>query len=86
MSAAARGRTGSPRPPARLSLARTALALLDAPAPAAAQTAATERADAGRFRVTFGDVSLIAPPGALDGVAPAWSHGPRPLGGDPPSW
>jgi hypothetical protein len=36
--------------------------------------------------VAFGEVSLIAPPGSLDGVALRWAHGPRPLGGDGPAW
>jgi len=42
--------------------------------------------DADRFRVRFGELELIGPPGALDGVPLAWAHGPRPLGGDPPAW
>ena len=42
--------------------------------------------DPDRFRVAFGDVSLIAPPGELDGAPLAWAHGPRPLGGDEPAW
>jgi crotonobetainyl-CoA:carnitine CoA-transferase CaiB-like acyl-CoA transferase len=44
------------------------------------------RPDPDRFRVAFGDVELIAPPGALDGVPLAWAHGPRPLGSDLPAW
>lgn len=67
---------------ARLSLARTAAELLAAP-----RTAAPARApDPDRFRVAFGDVELIAPPGALDGEPLRWAHGPRPHGGDPPAW
>ena len=62
---------------------RTAKALLDAPRFRAAPPL---DADADRFRVTFGDVSLIAPPGTLDGAPLRWAHGPRPLGGDPPAW
>ena len=47
-------------------------------------TEATGRADPDRFRVSFGEVSLIAPPGALGGTPLRWAHGPRALGGDPP--
>jgi crotonobetainyl-CoA:carnitine CoA-transferase CaiB-like acyl-CoA transferase len=77
---------GEPVAPARLSLARTAAALLATTRPQRAATAATGAADPERHRVTFDEISLIAPPGALDGVALRWPHGPRPLGGDPPSW
>jgi hypothetical protein len=82
---AERARTGATTP-ARLSLARTAKELLDAPRPARAVTDATGRADPTRHRATFGEVSLIAPPGELDGVPLRWAHGPHPLGADPPSW
>jgi hypothetical protein len=67
---------------ARLSLARTAAELLAAPRAAAP----ARTPDPDRFRVAFGDVELIAPPGALDGVPLRWAHGPRPLGSDPPAW
>jgi crotonobetainyl-CoA:carnitine CoA-transferase CaiB-like acyl-CoA transferase len=73
-------------PPARLSLASTAAALLEAPRPAEPATDATGRADLTSYRVAFGDVSLIAPPGTLDGKQLVWRHGPRPLGSDPPAW
>jgi len=67
---------------ARLSLARTAAELLAAP-----RSAAPARApDPDRFRVAFGDVELIAPPGSLDGEPLRWAHGPRPLGGDSAGW
>ena len=67
---------------ARLSLARTAAELLAAP-----RSAAPARTpDPDRNRVAFGDVELIGPPGALDGVPLRWAHGPRPLGGDDPAW
>jgi len=82
---AARAR-GAPIAPARLSLARTAAALLAASRPAEVRTEATGTASAGRHRVVFGAVSVISPPGALDGVALRWDHGPRPLGGDTPRW
>lgn len=77
---------GEPIVPARLALARTAKALLDAPAPERVATEATGTADPERHRAVFVDVSLIAPPGALDDVALSWSGGPRPLGADEPSW
>ncbi len=67
---------------ARLSLARTAAELLAAPR----SSAPARTPDPDRFRVAFGDVELIAPPGALDGIPLAWAHGPRPLGGDAPVW
>jgi hypothetical protein len=72
--------------PARLSLARTAAALLDAARPAQPITDATATADPARHRVTFGDISLIAPPGTLNGKPLTWPHGPHPLGSDPPTW
>jgi hypothetical protein len=77
---------GEPLGPARLSLARTAKALLDAPRPTAPATPATGAARPERYRVTLGEVSLIGPPGRLDGVPLRWRHGPRPLGSDPPAW
>ncbi len=77
---------GEPTVPARLALARTAKALLDAPPPEHVVTEATGRADPDRHRAVFEDFSLIAPPGALDEVALSWSHGPRPLGADEPWW
>jgi len=72
--------------PARLSLARTAAALVHTSRPAEPSTDATGRADPTGHRVAFGDVALIGPPGTLDGAALAWPHGPRPLGGDAPAW
>ncbi len=75
---------GSLPAPARLSLARTAAELLAlAPAPA---VAAPRALDPDRFRVRFGELSLIGPPGELDGRPLSWAFGPRPLGGDPPAW
>jgi crotonobetainyl-CoA:carnitine CoA-transferase CaiB-like acyl-CoA transferase len=82
---AARAR-GEPFAPAHLALARTARELLEAPSPDSAATSATGAADPDRHRVTFGEVSPIAPPGTLDGVPLRWAHGPRPFGGDPPVW
>jgi crotonobetainyl-CoA:carnitine CoA-transferase CaiB-like acyl-CoA transferase len=73
---------GEPVGAARLSLARTAAELLARPR----RDAPARRPDPDRFRVSFGDVSLIAPPGALDGVPLAWAHGPHELGTDPPAW
>ena len=73
---------GEAVPTARLSLARTAAELLARPR----TTEPAGAPDPDRFRVSFGDVSLIGPPGALDGVPLSWAHGPRPLGGDEPAW
>lgn len=77
---------GAATSPARLSLARTAHELLQAPRPVPTASAATGAADPARYRVTFGDLSLIAPPGTLDGSRLRWRHGPHELGSDPPSW
>jgi hypothetical protein len=71
---------GEPVVPARLSLARTAAALLRLPRPAREVTSAMGAADPGRHRVAFGEVELIAPPGTLDGEPLGWEHAPRPLG------
>ena len=73
---------GEPVRPARLSLARTAAELLARPR----TDEPVSTPDPDRFRVAFGDVSLIAPPGELGGAPLAWAHGPRPLGGDEPAW
>jgi hypothetical protein len=73
---------GEPVPAARLSLARTAAELLARPR----RDDGARPADPDRFRVAFGDVELIAPPGALDGVPLSWAHGPRPFGGDEAAW
>jgi hypothetical protein len=72
--------------PARLSLARTAQELLRAPRPEVIESAATGAADPAAHRVSFGRVSLIAPPGTLGGRALRWPHGPHELGSDSPSW
>jgi hypothetical protein len=72
--------------PARLSLARTALELLQAPRPLHAASAATGAADPERYRVSFDGLSLIAPPGRLDQSPLRWRHGPHELGSDAPSW
>jgi crotonobetainyl-CoA:carnitine CoA-transferase CaiB-like acyl-CoA transferase len=73
---------GEPVGHARLSLARTAAELLARPR----SDEPARRPEPDRFRVSFGDVSLIAPPGELDGVPLAWAHGPHELGTDPPAW
>ena len=82
----ARRARGEPAAAARLSLARTAGALLGARLPADPLTDATGAADPDRFRVAFGGLSLIGPPGRLDGEPLRWAHGPRPLGADPAAW
>jgi len=73
---------GEPVRATQLSLARTAAELLARPR----RDEPARRPDPDRFRVAFGDVSLIAPPGALDGEPLRWAHGPRPLGGDSARW
>jgi hypothetical protein len=73
---------GEPVRATQLSLARTAAELLARPR----RDEPARRPDPHRFRVAFGDVSLIAPPGALDGEPLRWAHGPRPLGGDSARW
>ena len=78
--------SGEATGPARLALARTAQELLRAPRPDASASSATGAADPAAHRVTFGRVSLIAPPGTLDGRPLRWSHGPHELGSDSPSW
>jgi hypothetical protein len=72
--------------PARLSLARTAQELLQAPRPEVTASSATGAADPAAHRVSFGRVSLIAPPGTLDGCPLRWPHGSHELGSDSPSW
>jgi crotonobetainyl-CoA:carnitine CoA-transferase CaiB-like acyl-CoA transferase len=72
--------------PARLALSATASTLLAAPRPDDWATDATGRADAAAVASKLGDVTLIAPPGRLSGTPLRWSHGPHPLGADPPSW
>jgi hypothetical protein len=72
--------------PARLSLARTARELLLATRPESASSPATGAADPAGYGVTFGAVSLIAPPGTLEGKPLRWRHGPHELGSDSPWW
>jgi crotonobetainyl-CoA:carnitine CoA-transferase CaiB-like acyl-CoA transferase len=81
----ARRARGEPIAPARLALATTAAHLIATSPPTPADEH-TGTADAERFRVAFGELQLIAPPGTLDGTPPRWPHGPRPLGGDEPAW
>jgi len=77
---------GEPVAPAHLSLARTAAELLDAAPPKAQKTDATGAGEPDRYRVTFDEVSMIAPPGLLDGRSLRWSHGARPIGSDAAEW
>jgi len=72
--------------PARLALSATASALLAVPRPDNQASDATGRADPSVHATTFGDVTLIAPPGALDDTPLRWTHGPHTLGADPPAW
>ncbi|MEX5633569.1 CoA transferase [Parafrankia sp. FMc2] len=39
-----------------------------------------------RLRSEFGELSYVAPPGAVDGRAPAWTMAPASLGTSPPGW
>jgi hypothetical protein len=57
----------------RFALAATAAELMRHPAPDAPAAAA----DCERFRLQLGELSLIAPPGAIDGRPLRWEHGPR---------
>jgi hypothetical protein len=61
---------------ARFALARTAAHLLDLP------RGVTEGApvDPAPFLAHFGDVTLVNPPGELDGRPLRWPHGPEPIG------
>jgi hypothetical protein len=86
LMALARRECGLPAPAARLSLARTAHELLSAPRPSPGASEPSGHADPDRYRVSFGELSLIAPPGKLNGAAPGWPHGPRPFGVDVPCW
>jgi hypothetical protein len=61
------------------SLAATAAELMRRPAPDAPPAAP----DPDRFRITLEGVSLIAPPGVLDGQPLRWTHLRRP---DAPRW
>jgi crotonobetainyl-CoA:carnitine CoA-transferase CaiB-like acyl-CoA transferase len=64
----------------RFALAATAAELMRRPAP---ETAAPATGDCDRFRITLGDLSLIAPPGTLDGRPLRWEH---PARGGAPRW
>lgn len=83
---AVRQRTGR-APHARLALARTAMWLLGMPRQ---RDVAAAEPDDEKFRVTFktaaGEVSMITPPGTLDGKPPRWAHAPHPWGADKPEW
>jgi hypothetical protein len=81
----ARVRDGSPGH-ARLSLARTAAWLLAGPRAAPHG----EPPDPAPFLVDlpspFGTVTVVAPPGRLDGRPLTWARGPVAAGDDPPRW
>jgi hypothetical protein len=82
----ARRERGQSASAARLSLARTAHELLSAPRRPPGESEPVGRADPDRHRVSFGELSLIAPPGRLNGVELGWSRGPTPFGRDAPRW
>jgi crotonobetainyl-CoA:carnitine CoA-transferase CaiB-like acyl-CoA transferase len=69
---------------ARFALARTAAWLLDRPRHAGPATGLAP--DASRFMVRLGDVTLVAPPGELDGRPLGWSSAPEPIGASRPAW
>jgi hypothetical protein len=83
---AERARSGTPLH-ARLALARTARWLLDLPRTPAAAAPSTDPAP---FLVDLaspmGRVTVVAPPGTLDGEPLTWTRGPVPPGSDPPAW
>jgi crotonobetainyl-CoA:carnitine CoA-transferase CaiB-like acyl-CoA transferase len=45
-----------------------------------------ERLDPADYMVTLGDVTLVSPPGELDGSPLRWTRPPEPIGSSPPSW
>ena len=59
----------------RLALAATAHELLRRPRP---QDTPAQAPDCDGFRLALGDLSVIAPPGALAGRPLSWHHGPQP--------
>ena len=71
-------RRGEPARNARLALAATAAALTRHPGDAVAEAPACDR-----FRLELGELSVIAPPGALDGRPLRWEHAARP---GPATW
>lgn len=79
---------------ARLALARTASWLLDRPAGEQVGAADGGQADSAGdpeperivLPSPFGVVSLVAPPGRIDGQALGWARGPVPAGHDPAAW
>jgi crotonobetainyl-CoA:carnitine CoA-transferase CaiB-like acyl-CoA transferase len=75
---------------AELALARTAHWLLRQPRRAEGAGPAGSEPDAAPYLVTLpsprGDVTLVAPPGRLDGRPLRWRSAPPALGADPPAW
>ena len=61
----------------RFALARTAAYLQDLPRERTQETAPV---DATPYLARFGDVTLVNPPGELDGRPLRWPHGPEPIG------
>jgi crotonobetainyl-CoA:carnitine CoA-transferase CaiB-like acyl-CoA transferase len=78
-----RGRTGRPLH-ARFALARTAAWLLDLPRPGGPTTG--EGPDAAAYTGQFGPLTIVAPPGELDGRPLKWTRPPEPLGSSPARW
>jgi crotonobetainyl-CoA:carnitine CoA-transferase CaiB-like acyl-CoA transferase len=75
---------------ARFALARTAAWLLDLPRDDAGQPAGDPATAPNRFLIDLpsplGSVTLVRPPGTLDGRPLAWTRGPEPIGASPPAW
>lgn len=73
---------------AELALARTAAWLLRHPsAPGGPRRAPEPREDdCVRLSGSAGTVTVVRPPGRVEGVAPAWSRGPSREGADAPAW
>jgi hypothetical protein len=84
---AERARSGRPLH-SRLALARTAAWLLSLPRPDGAPGPAAAAADEFMIDLAsaFGPVTLVAPPGKLDGRPLRWTTGPEPIGRSAAAW
>ena len=76
------GRGGS----ARLSLARTASALLGLPGPDVASFVPSPAGEPTPIVTPWGPAAIAPPPFEVDGVAFRFDAGPAPLGSDEPAW
>jgi crotonobetainyl-CoA:carnitine CoA-transferase CaiB-like acyl-CoA transferase len=80
--AAATGRGGS----ARLSLARTAAALLGMPGPDVPDGTPAPAGEPTAMATPWGPAVVAPPPFEVDGVDLRFDAGPAPLGSDEPAW